>query len=86
MATLTRLGREPTATADLVDTWSRDVTKARAGNLGNRRIPPTANNHLADSLVWADLTRLIEQLHVETRVIGRLLRQKKGEGPGLQQG
>jgi hypothetical protein len=87
MATLTRLGREPTATADLVDTWSRDVTKARAGNLGNRRIPPTTNYQVPESLVWADLTRLIEQLHAEARVIHRLLRHKKREGPeGLRQG
>lgn len=75
MTTLTRLGREPAATADLVDPWSRDVTTARAGNLGNRTIPPTTNHHVPDALVGADLTRLIEQLHAETRVIRRLLQQ-----------
>jgi hypothetical protein len=86
MATLTRLGHEPAATADLVEPWSRDVTTARAGNLGNQRIPPPTNSQLPESLVWADLTRLIEQLHAETRVIHRLLRHKKGERPGLRQG
>ena len=86
MATLTRLGNEPATTADLVEPWSRDVPTARAGNLGNRTIPPTTRYQIHESLVWADLTRLTEQLHAETRVIGRLLRHKKGEGPGLRPG